>query len=79
MATKARYHALSDEYAKFSKAMHLPQQRERVSIDGRQGVDVSFGKPVEIVPEKTPKPVANSGENGIIKEEKRIRNEVIPS
>ena len=44
MATKARYHALSDEYAKFSKVMHLPRQKERVSIDGGKGVDVSFGK-----------------------------------
>lgn len=46
LAAKAKYHALSDEYAKFSKAMHLPQQRERVSIDGRKGVNVSFGKSI---------------------------------
>ena len=44
LAAKAKYHALSDEYAKFSKAMHLPQQRERISVDGRKGVDVSFGR-----------------------------------
>jgi len=44
LAAKAKYHALSDEYAKFSKAMSLPQQRERINIDGRKGVDVSFGK-----------------------------------
>lgn len=43
LAAKAKYYALSNEYAQFSKAMHLPQQRERVSIDGRKGVDVSFG------------------------------------
>ena len=47
LAAKAKYHALSSEYAQFSKAMNLPQQRERVSIDGRKGVDVSFGKPEE--------------------------------
>ena len=63
IAAKAKYHALSSEYAEFSKAMNLPQQRERISIDGRKGVDVSFGKPAEIE-EKT---VAKSGESGIIK------------
>lgn len=47
LAEKARYHALSDEYARFSKAMSLPQQRERISIDGRRGVDVSFGKEIK--------------------------------
>lgn len=48
LAEKAKYHALSDEYAEFSKVMGLPQQRERISIDGRKGVDVSFGKPAKI-------------------------------
>ncbi|MBQ1353423.1 MAG: minor capsid protein, partial [Ruminococcus sp.] len=33
LAAKAKYHALSSEYAEFSKAMNLPQQRERISID----------------------------------------------
>ena len=31
---KCRYRATSAEYARFSKAMDLPQQRERVTIDG---------------------------------------------
>ena len=62
LAAKAKYHALSSEYAEFSKAMNLPQQRERISIDGRKGVDVSFGKPAEI----EEKAVANSGKSGII-------------
>ena len=34
IAAKARYFKISDEYVKFSKAMDLPQQRERVFIDG---------------------------------------------
>lgn len=68
LAAKAKYHALSSEYAQFSKAMNLPQQRERIRIDGRKGVDVSFGKPLE-----------NTAESSIIKEENRIRNEVIPT
>jgi hypothetical protein len=59
LAVKAKYHALSDEYVKFSKAMNLPQQRERISVDGFKGVDTSFGKPAEI----ENKTAAKSGEN----------------
>ena len=62
LAAKAKYHGLSNEYAEFSKAMGLPQQRERISVDGRKGVDVSFGKPTA----KVEKSVANPGESGII-------------
>ena len=53
LAAKAKYHALSDEYAEFSKAFDLPQQRERINIQRSGGVDVSFGKPLE----KSEKPV----------------------
>lgn len=35
IAAKAKYFKTSDEYVKFSKAMDLPQQRERVFIDGK--------------------------------------------
>lgn len=35
IAAKAKYFKTSDEYVKFSKAMDLPQQRERVFIDER--------------------------------------------
>lgn len=62
LAAKAKCHALSIEYAEFSKAMNLPQQRERISVDGRKGVDVSFGKQAA----NDEKPVAKSGESGII-------------
>ena len=65
-AAKAKYHALSNEYAAFSKAMNLSRQRERISIGGRKGVDVSFGKQAE----KAENPVAKSAESGIIKEKK---------
>jgi hypothetical protein len=44
LAAKAKCHALSSEYARFSKAMNLPQQRERISVDGFKGVDSSIGK-----------------------------------
>lgn len=49
IAAKAKYHALSSEYAEFSKAFDLPQQRERINIQRSGGVDVSFGKPLEKV------------------------------
>ena len=57
-AAKAKYRALSNEYAAFSKAMNLPRQRERISIDGRKGVDVSFGKPAK-AKEKTVEPTSS--------------------
>ncbi len=42
--------------------MKLPQQRERISVDGKKGVDISFGKPLKNA-EKT---VEKSGESDII-------------
>lgn len=34
ISVRCRYRGTSAEYARFSKAMNLPQQRERVYIDG---------------------------------------------
>ncbi len=34
MSANARYNKTSDEYARLSKTMNLPQQRQRVNIDG---------------------------------------------
>ena len=34
IVARARYRAASAEYAQFSKAMDIPQQRERVTVDG---------------------------------------------
>lgn len=53
IAAKARYFKTSDEYVRFSKAMDLPQQRERVFIDGNGRI--------------SSKSVAKSVESGIIK------------
>lgn len=39
---RGKYRATSSEYAKFSEAMSLPQQRERVTIDGLG--DIGQGK-----------------------------------
>ena len=33
IAARCRYRATSAEYARFSEAMGLPQQRERVTVD----------------------------------------------
>ena len=37
---RARYRGTSAEYVRFSKAMNLPQQRERVTIDGLGNIGV---------------------------------------
>jgi len=61
LAAKAKYHALSNEYAQFSKAMNLPQQRERIRVSTFKGVDENIGKPLE-----------NAGESGIIKAKEKF-------
>ena len=58
---RGRYRATSSEYTRFSKAMKLPQQRERVTVDGLGNVGVGKYKISQ-------KSVANSGNSGIIKE-----------
>jgi len=62
LAKKAKYHGLSSEYAEFSKAMGLPQERQRVNISPFKGVDESIGKPLT----KSAKALEKSGESGII-------------
>lgn len=53
---RARYRVTSSEYTRFSEAMKLPQQRERVTVDGLGNIgDRKYVKPVE-----------NSSESGII-------------
>lgn len=37
ITAQAKYRISSDEYVKFSKAMDIPQQRERINTDGVQG------------------------------------------
>lgn len=54
IAARGKYKGTSDEYARFSKAMGLPQQRERVTVDGLGVI-------------KNGKAVAKSIDSGIIK------------
>lgn len=56
IAARARYRGTSAEYARFSQAMDLPQQRERVTIDGLG--NIGQGKYT----------LDKSGESGIIEE-----------
>lgn len=64
LAAQSRYRVTSAEYTHFSKEMGLPQQRERVTVDGlgKIGANNSFN---------ADKSVANSYESGIIKENSR--------
>ncbi|MBQ7744930.1 MAG: phage minor capsid protein [Ruminococcus sp.] len=66
LAKKAKYHGLSSEYAEFSKAMGLPQERQRVNISPFKGVDESIGKPLT----KSAKALEKSSASGIINVEK---------
>ena len=61
MIARGRYRVTSAEYTRFSKAMDLPQQRERVMVDGLG----TIGNGKYKIPENG---VANSGNSGIIKE-----------
>lgn len=48
MLARAKYRGTSQEYTSFSKAMELPQQRQRVTIDGLGNIGVGKWKiPVE--------------------------------
>jgi len=72
ITARAKYRVTSAEYTRFSKAMNLPQQRERVTVDGLGNIGVgkykvtnNINKPN--VKNSTSGSVANSGNSGIIK------------
>lgn len=44
MSANARYNKTSDEYARLSKAVNLPQQRQRVNIDGLGNIGAKLDK-----------------------------------
>lgn len=60
IAARCRYRQTSQTYTDFSKAMELPQQRQRVTIDGLGNIGQGKWK-------NPSKPVAKSGGSGIIK------------
>lgn len=53
IAARSRYRGTSAEYARFSKAMDLPQQRERVTVDGLGNIGQGKYKLPEDVNNKT--------------------------
>lgn len=68
---KVRYFQRQDEYVKFSKAMNLPQQWERITVDGKNALGSKLPKKAESVNKNTAESVAKSGKSGIIKEKSK--------
>lgn len=68
---KAKYFQRQDEYVKFSKAMGLPEQWERVTVNGKNALGSKLPKKAESVNRITAESVAKSGKSGIIKEKSK--------
>lgn len=68
---KAKYFQRQDEYVKFSKAMGLPQQWERVTVNGKNALGSKLPKKAGCVNKITAESVAKSGKSGIIKEKSK--------
>ena len=67
IAARSRYRGTSAEYARFSKAMDLPQQRERVTVDGLGNIGQGKYTKSDDINNKS---VDNGGESGIIEVKK---------
>lgn len=59
MSANARYNKTSDEYARLSKAMNLPQQRQRVNIDGLGNIGAKLDKSSKVVESNSTKTTGN--------------------
>lgn len=68
---KVRYFQRQDEYVKFSKAMGLPEQWERITVDGKNALGSKLPKKAGSVNKITAESVAKSGKSGIIKEKSK--------
>lgn len=68
---KVRYFQRQDEYVNFSKAMGLPEQWERVTVNGKNALGSKLPKKAESVNKITAENVAKSGKSGIIKEKSK--------
>lgn len=68
---KVRYFQRQDEYVKFSKAMGLPKQWERITVNGKNALGSKLPKKAESVNKITAESVAKSGKSGIIKEKSK--------
>ena len=67
---KVRYFQRQDEYVKFSKAMGLPEQWERVTVDGKNALGSKLPKKAESVNKISGEAVAKLTESDIIKTKK---------
>lgn len=63
---KAKYFQRQDEYVKFSKAMNLPQQWERITVNGQNALGSKLPKKAGSVNKISDDKVAKSAESGII-------------
>lgn len=68
---KVRYFQRQDEYVKFSKAMGLPEQWERITVGGKNALGSKLPKKAGSVNKITAESVAKSGKSGIIKEKSK--------
>lgn len=68
---KVRYFQRQDEYVKFSKAMGLPEQWERVTVNGKNALGSKLPKKAGNVNKITAESVAKSGKSVIIKEKSK--------
>lgn len=59
MSANARYNKTSDEYARLSKAMNLPQQRQRVNIDGLGNIGAKLDKSSKVTKSNSTKITEN--------------------
>lgn len=68
---KVRYFQRQDEYVKFSKSMGLPEQWERITVDGKNALGSKLPKKAGNVNKITAESVAKSGKSVIIKEKSK--------
>ena len=54
---RAQYRKTSGEYTRFSREMGLPQQRERITVDGLRAVGVGKTKGAKEIPQIRPAPI----------------------
>ena len=59
MSANARYNKTSDEYARLSKTMNLPQQRQRVNIDGLGNIGANLDKSSKVAKSNGTKTIEN--------------------
>lgn len=67
---KVRYFQRQDEYVKFSKAMNLPHQWKRITVDGKNALGSKLPKKAESVNKISDDKVAKLTESDIIKTKK---------